>query len=145
MKKFDILRKFDDQLVCTAEQLSALVKAAGKGKEVALTVTRGGKEEVVKVLIDDRQVAVGVPAAVSVGVGGAEALPTALGVAPAVAVLGSVALAVRALLAVAEPVPLPCSTLLGVAPLFGEGVAAPSREGLGEAERSGPQSSVAVS
>ena len=77
VKKFDILRKFDDQLVCTAEQLSALVKAAGKGKEVALTVTRGGKEEVVKVLIDDRQVAVGGPAAPAAGVAGV--LPLDLG------------------------------------------------------------------
>lgn len=77
VKKFDILRKFDDQLVCTAEQLSALVKAAGKGKEVALTVTRGGKEAVVKVLIDDRQVAVGVPAAPAAGVAGV--LPLDLG------------------------------------------------------------------
>lgn len=70
VKRFDILRKFDDQLVCTAEQLSALVKAAGKGKEVALTVTRGGKEEVVKVLIDDREVAVGGPAQPAAGVAG---------------------------------------------------------------------------
>jgi len=77
VKKFDILRKFDDQLVCTAEQLSALVKAAGKGKEVALTVTRGGKEEVVEVLIDDRQVAVGGPAAPAAGVAGV--LPLDLG------------------------------------------------------------------
>lgn len=70
VKKFDILRKFDDQLVCTAEQLSALVKAAGKGKQVALTLTRGGKEEVVKVLIDDREVAVGGPAQPAAGVAG---------------------------------------------------------------------------
>lgn len=70
VKKFDILRKFDDQIVCTAEQLSALVKSAGKGKEVALTVTRGGKEEVVKVLIDDREVAVGGPAEPAAGVAG---------------------------------------------------------------------------
>jgi hypothetical protein len=77
VKRFDILRKFDDQLVCTAEQLSALVKAAGKGKEVALTVTRGGKEEVVTVLIDDRQVAVAGPADPAVGVAGA--LPLDLG------------------------------------------------------------------
>jgi len=77
VKKFDIVRKFDDQIVCTAEQLSALVKAAGKGKEVALTVTRGGKEEVVKVLIDDRQVVVGGPAAPAAGVAGV--LPLDLG------------------------------------------------------------------
>jgi hypothetical protein len=77
VKRFDILRKFDDQLVCTAEQLSALVKAAGKGKEVALTVTRGGKEEVVTVLIDERQVAVAGPADPAAGVAGA--LPLDLG------------------------------------------------------------------
>ncbi len=59
MKKFDVLRKFDDQIVCTAEQLSTLVKAAGKGKEVVLTVTRGGKETVLKTLIDDRDVVAG--------------------------------------------------------------------------------------
>jgi hypothetical protein len=53
------------------------VKAAGKGKEVALTVTRGGKEEVVKVLIDDRQVAMGGPAAPAAGVAGV--LPLDLG------------------------------------------------------------------
>lgn len=59
MKRFDILRQFDDQIVCTAEQLSTLVKAAGKGKEVVLTVTRGGKETFLKVLIDDRDVVEG--------------------------------------------------------------------------------------
>ena len=63
VKQFDILRKFDDQLLCTSEQLSALVKAAGSGKEVALTVIRGGKEQVVKVSIGDREVAAGRPAA----------------------------------------------------------------------------------
>mgnify|MGYP006272258825 CR=1 FL=1 len=69
VKRFDILRKFDDQLLCTSEQLSALVKAAGSGKEVALTVIRGGKEQVVKVSIGDREVAAGRPAAAVGGVG----------------------------------------------------------------------------
>jgi hypothetical protein len=63
VKQFDILKKFDDQLVCTAEQLSALVKAAGKGKEAKLTVIRAGKEQQLDVLIDEREVAVGGPAA----------------------------------------------------------------------------------
>lgn len=66
MKRFDILRKFDDQIVCTAEQLSTLVKAAGKGKEVALTVTRGGKETVLKVHIDDREIDGGGAAALDI-------------------------------------------------------------------------------
>ncbi len=71
VKQFDILRKFDDQLLCTSEQLSALVKAAGSGKDVALTVIRGGKEQVVKVSIGDREVAAGRPAA-AVGAGDAD-------------------------------------------------------------------------
>jgi len=62
VKKFDILRGFDDQLVCTAEQLSTLAKGAGKGKQVSLTVIRGGKEQVVTVEIGEREVAVGGPA-----------------------------------------------------------------------------------
>ena len=77
VQKFDILRKFDDQLVCTAEQLTALVKAAGKGREVALTVTRGGKEVVVKVLIDEREVAAAGPAGPMVALPGG--LPLDLG------------------------------------------------------------------
>lgn len=67
IKQFDILKKFDDQLVCTAEQLSTLVKAAGKGKEVKLTVIRGGKEQELDVLIDEREIAAGGPAAVPAG------------------------------------------------------------------------------
>lgn len=70
VKQFDILRKFDDQLLCTSEQLSALVKAAGSGKEVALTVIRGGKEQVVKVSIGDQEVAAGRPASAATAVGG---------------------------------------------------------------------------
>jgi hypothetical protein len=70
VKKFDILRKFDDQFLCTPEQLSALVKAAGSGKEVALTVIRGGKEQVVKVSIGDQEVAAGRPASAATAVGG---------------------------------------------------------------------------
>jgi len=67
IKKFDILQKFDDQLICTPDQLSALVKTAGKGKEVTLTVIRGGKEQQYEVLIDEREVAVGGPAADAAG------------------------------------------------------------------------------
>ena len=57
VKRFDILHKFDDQLVCAAEQLTALVEAAGKDKEVALMLLRGGREQVVKVALGEREVA----------------------------------------------------------------------------------------
>jgi len=67
--KFDILLKFGDQLICNAEQLAALVKAAGKGEEVVFTVVRGGKEMVVTVLIDERDVEVDEPATPAAGLG----------------------------------------------------------------------------
>lgn len=63
VKRFDVLHKFDDQLVCAAEQLTALMEAAGKDKEVSLTLLRGGREQAVKVTLGEREVAVG-------GVGG---------------------------------------------------------------------------
>ncbi|MBM4021178.1 MAG: PDZ domain-containing protein [Planctomycetes bacterium] len=56
VRKFDVLRRFDDQIICTSEQLSALVRAAGKGRQVRLTVIRGGKEKQLDVLIEDREV-----------------------------------------------------------------------------------------
>lgn len=49
LKRFDILRKFDDQLLCNPEQLAALAKAAGKGQEVKLTMIHAGQEGVVTV------------------------------------------------------------------------------------------------
>ncbi len=56
VRRFDILRKFDDQLICTAEQLSTLVRAAGKGKEVRITLIRAGREEEVVALLEERAV-----------------------------------------------------------------------------------------
>lgn len=67
LRKFDVLRKFDDQIVCTSEQLTTLVRAAGKGKKVALGVTRGGREAVVEVVIDERDVPVQPPFAAAGG------------------------------------------------------------------------------
>ncbi len=40
-----MLKKFNDQMLCAQEQLSVLVKAAGKGANVNLQVIRGGKEQ----------------------------------------------------------------------------------------------------
>jgi serine protease Do len=59
VKRFDVLHKFDDQLVCATEQLTALVEAAGKDKEVPLTLLRGGREQVVTVTLGEREVAMG--------------------------------------------------------------------------------------
>jgi len=59
VKRFDVLHKFDDQLICATEQLTALVEAAGKDKEVPLTLLRGGRAEVVTVTLGEREVAMG--------------------------------------------------------------------------------------
>jgi len=63
VRRFDVLKNFDDQIICTSDQLSALVRAAGKGKQVKLTVIRGGKETRLDAVIDDREVAVAGPQA----------------------------------------------------------------------------------
>jgi hypothetical protein len=53
LKRFDILRKFDDQILCSPQQLAALAKAAGKGKQVNLTVIRAAREQEVAVTLGD--------------------------------------------------------------------------------------------
>ena len=63
VQRLDILQKLDDQLICNSQQLSALVKVTGAGKEVRLTVFRAGKKQQLDVLIDEREVAGGNPAA----------------------------------------------------------------------------------
>jgi hypothetical protein len=52
---FDVLTKYDDQILCAAVQLSALVKRTGTGKTATLTVLRGGKEMTVPVKIGERE------------------------------------------------------------------------------------------
>lgn len=44
IKQYDVLKKFNDQMLCAQEQLAVLVKSAGKGAKVSLAVLRGGKE-----------------------------------------------------------------------------------------------------
>lgn len=44
IKQYDVLKKFNDQMLCAQEQLSVLVKAAGKDAKVTLILLRGGKE-----------------------------------------------------------------------------------------------------
>lgn len=53
LKAHDILAKYDDQLLCAAVQLSALVKRTGTGNKATLTVLRGGKELPIEVIIGE--------------------------------------------------------------------------------------------
>lgn len=52
---FDVLAKYDDQILCAAVQLSALVKRTGTGNTATLTVLRGGREITVPVKIGERE------------------------------------------------------------------------------------------
>jgi len=52
---FDVLAKYDDQILCAAVQLLALVKRTGTGNTATLTVLRGGKELTVPVKIGERE------------------------------------------------------------------------------------------
>jgi hypothetical protein len=54
VKQFDVLHKFNDQLVCSPEQLATLVKVVGVGTKVPLTLVRGGRETVVAVVLEER-------------------------------------------------------------------------------------------
>jgi membrane-associated protease RseP (regulator of RpoE activity) len=53
LKAHDILAKYDDQILCAAVQLSALVKRTGTGNQVTLTVLRGGKEMPIEVTVGE--------------------------------------------------------------------------------------------
>lgn len=53
LKAHDILAKYDDQLLCAAVQLSALVRRTGTGNKATLTVLRGGKEMPIEVTVGE--------------------------------------------------------------------------------------------
>jgi hypothetical protein len=53
LKKFDVLKKFNDQMICTQDQLAVLVKATGAGNKVSLGIIRGGKEQTVEVTLGE--------------------------------------------------------------------------------------------
>jgi len=55
LKQFDVLHKFNDQVVCSPEQLTTLVKVTGAGTTVPLTLLRGGHEKVVEAVIEERE------------------------------------------------------------------------------------------
>ncbi len=54
IKQYDVLKKFNDQMLCAQEQLAVLVKAAGKGTKVTLVLLRGGKEQTMDVTLGER-------------------------------------------------------------------------------------------
>lgn len=54
LEPFDILAKYDDQLLCVPAQLSALVKRTGCGNKTTLTVIRRGKEMPLEVTVGER-------------------------------------------------------------------------------------------
>jgi len=56
LEPFDILAKYDDQLLCAAVQLSALVKRTGPGNTATLTVIRRGKEMPIEVTVGEHAV-----------------------------------------------------------------------------------------
>lgn len=54
LQQFDLLVKFDDQLVCSPQQLDTLVRMAGAGAQAMLTIRRGGKERAIEATIEER-------------------------------------------------------------------------------------------
>ena len=56
VRQFDVIHKFNDQVVCSPEQLTTLVKVAGSGTRVPLTLVRGGREKVVEAVLEDHEV-----------------------------------------------------------------------------------------
>ena len=55
LEPFDILATYDDQLLCAAVQLSALVKRTGPGNTATLTVIRRGKEMPIEVTVGEHE------------------------------------------------------------------------------------------
>ena len=76
LERFDVLMKFDDQILVNSQQLQALVRSKKKGDLVKLSILRGGEEKTVEVQLDEQQVpkvafgrALPVPAPANPGLG----------------------------------------------------------------------------
>lgn len=54
LEQNDLLIRFDDQLLANSPQLEALVRRAGKDKETALTILRGGAEQKLTVKVGEK-------------------------------------------------------------------------------------------
>lgn len=55
LERFDVLTKFEDQMLVSAEQLGVLIRTKAPGDEVSLTFLRGGKEMTAKVKLGERR------------------------------------------------------------------------------------------
>lgn len=56
IKVHDVLEKFDDQLLCNGDQLSALVRSRDPGSKATITFIRQGKRETVEVTLGETEV-----------------------------------------------------------------------------------------
>jgi hypothetical protein len=56
LKRFDILTRFNDQIVCNADQLATLIKLRKPGP-VPLTILRGGRERKIQVILPQADLA----------------------------------------------------------------------------------------
>ena len=56
LERFDVLMKFDDQILVNQEQLQALVRSKKEGDSVKLLILRGGKEKNVEVVLGEQEV-----------------------------------------------------------------------------------------
>ncbi len=54
VRQFDVIHKFNDQVVCSIDQLTTLVKVAGAGTKVPLKLVRGGRETGVEAVLEER-------------------------------------------------------------------------------------------
>ena len=66
IKQYDVLKKFNDQMLCAQEQLSVLVKAAGKDANVSLVLLRGGREQNLSVVLGEHDAPEGAKAQFSI-------------------------------------------------------------------------------
>ena len=66
IRQFDVLKKFNDQMLCTQDQLAVLVKSAGKGGKADLTVLRGGKEQKITATIGEHDAPEGGKAGITI-------------------------------------------------------------------------------
>jgi hypothetical protein len=56
IKQYDIIKKFDEQILVNAQQLAVLVRARKAGDEVKLTLIRGGKEQSLSARLVEKEV-----------------------------------------------------------------------------------------
>ena len=54
LQQYDVLKQFNDQQLAEPGQLAALVRAAGKGSEVTLTLLRKGAEQKLTIKVDEK-------------------------------------------------------------------------------------------